>query len=261
MVADYHVHTRASPDAEGSMADCVQAAKMRRIEEIGFSEHVLLRPLKGRSDSFIQQMPAYVHDFAEFRERSSVPVKLGAEIDFFPDDVCKIERSIQKHPFDYVIGSVHVIGNWIFDDPSEMHEYSKRDAWQLYIEYFNLLKSAASSRLFDVLGHPDIIKIFGAKPKTDFSGILEETAETIADSNICIEINTRGLRRPCEEIYPSEQFLRILHKHGVPITFGSDAHAPEDVGRGFKKAIKLAKRVGYTHTCVFDRRERVSVLI
>jgi histidinol-phosphatase (PHP family) len=142
-----------------------------------------------------------------------------------------------------------------------MREYSSRDAWQLYIEYFSLLKSAASSHLFDVLGHPDIIKIFGAKPKTDFSCILEETAETIAESNICIEINTRGLRRPCQEIYPSEQFLKILHKHGIPITFGSDAHAPEDVGRSFKKAIKLAKRVGYTHTCVFDCRERVSVRI
>jgi histidinol-phosphatase (PHP family) len=94
MVADYHVHTRASPDAEGSMADCVQAAKKRRIEEIGFSEHVLLRPLKGRSDRFVQQMPAYVHDFVEFKERSSVPVKLGAEIDFFPDDVCKIEKCV-----------------------------------------------------------------------------------------------------------------------------------------------------------------------
>ena len=261
MVADYHVHTRASPDAEGSMADCVQAAKRRRIEEIGFSEHVLLRPLKGRSDRFIQQMPAYVQEFVEFKERSSFSVKLGTEIDYFPDDICKIRESIQKYPFDYVIGSVHVIGDWIFDDPSETHEYSKRDPWQLYIEYFRLLKSAASSRLFDVLGHPDIIKIFGAKPKTDFSRILEETAEAIADSNICIEINTRGLRRPCQEIYPSEQFLRILQKHGVPVTFGSDAHAPEDVGRSFKKAIKLAKRAGYTHSCVFDGRERASVRI
>jgi len=259
MVADYHIHTQASPDAEGSMGDCVQAAKKRRIEEIGFSEHVLLRPLKGRSDGFIQQMPAYVRDFEEFKKVSSVTIKLGTEIDFFPGDIYKIRECTKKFPFDYVIGSVHVIGDWIFDDPAEMSEYLKKDVWQLYAEYFNLVKSASSSHLFDVLGHPDIIKIFGAKPKTDFSHILEETAKAIAESNICIEINTKGLRRPCQEIYPSEQFLRMLHKHGVPVTFGSDAHAPEEVGMGFKKAIKLAKKVGYTHACVFDSRERTSV--
>jgi histidinol-phosphatase (PHP family) len=139
-----------------------------------------------------------------------------------------------------------------------MHEFSKRDTWQVYSEYFGLVENAVNSRLFDVLGHPDIIKIFGAKPKTDFSHMLEETAEAIAESNVCTEINTRGLRKPCREIYPSEQFLRILRKHDVPITFGSDAHAPEDVGRDFKKALKLAKRVGYTHTCTFDHRDRVS---
>lgn len=253
MIADYHIHTRASPDAEGSMADCVWVAKKRRIHEIGFSEYVLLRPLRGRSDSFVRQMPAYVHDFVECKERSSVPLKLGIEIDFFPDDARKIREFIRKYPFDYVIGSVHVIGNWIFDEPSEMHEFSKTDTWQVYDEYFSLVRSAASSCLFDVLGHPDLIKIFGAKPKTDFSNILVETAETLAESNVCIEINTRGLRRPCQEIYPSEQFLRILHRHNVQVTFGSDAHVPEDVGRDFKEAIKLAKRVGYTHTCIFDR--------
>ena|SRR5208337_1686400 len=261
MIADYHIHTRASPDAEGTMADCARVAKKRRIQEIGFSEHVLLRPLKGRSDSFIQQMPAYAQDFVEFKERSFVSVKLGAEIDFFPDDAPKISKFIGKYPFDYVIGSVHVIGDWIFDDPSGMHEYSKRDTWQVYNEYFSLVKSAVTSRLFDVLGHPDIIKIFEARPKADFSNILEETAETIAEANVCIEINTRGLRRPCQEIYPSEQFLRILHRHDVPVTFGSDAHTPEDVGRDFKEAIKLAKRVGYTHACVFGQRERASVRI
>ena len=243
------------------MADCVQVARKRKIREIGFSEHVLLRHLKGRSDSFTQQMSAYVHDFVEFKKILSVPIKLGAEIDFFPDDARKINGFIRKYPFDYVIGSVHVIGDWIFDEPSEIHEYAKRDTWHIYNEYFNLVKSAASSRLFDVLGHPDIIKIFGAKPKTDFSHVLEETAETIARANVCIEINTRGLRRPCQEIYPSEQFLRILHRHNVPVTFGSDAHAPEDVGRDFKEATKLAKRVGYTHACMFNRRERASVRI
>lgn len=83
MIADYHVHTRASPDAEGSMADCVNVAKKRKIHEIGFTEHVLLRPLRERSDRFVQQMPTYVHDFVDFKEKSDLSVKLGIEIFFF----------------------------------------------------------------------------------------------------------------------------------------------------------------------------------
>jgi histidinol phosphatase-like PHP family hydrolase len=83
MIADYHVHTKASPDAAGTMADCVKVAKKKSIGEIGFSEHVLLRRLRGRSDSFVQQAPAYLRDFVNFKEESDLPIKLGIEIDFF----------------------------------------------------------------------------------------------------------------------------------------------------------------------------------
>jgi histidinol-phosphatase (PHP family) len=106
-----------------------------------------------------------------------------------------------------------------------------------------------------------LIKIFGFTPKTDFSHILIEAAEAMAEFNVCAEINTSGLRRPCHEIYPSEQFLKILHDHDVPIVFGSDAHEPEDVGKNFAEAVKLAKKVGYTQVCVFKRREREFVKI
>lgn len=261
MIADYHIHTRASPDGEGTMADCVTVAKRRNIDEIGFSEHVLLGHPRGFSDSFVQQLPAYVRDFVDFKEESDLRVKLGIEIDFFPGELLKIERFIRKFPFDYVIGSVHTIGDWNIDAPSEMHEYSKRDILQVYEEYFSLVRAMASSRLFDVLGHPDLIKIFGAKPKTDFSSILVETAETLAKSNMCTEINTGGLTRPCQEIYPSEQFLKILREHNIPVTFGSDAHEPKEVGRNFNKATRLARKVGYTQACIFDRRKRMFVRI
>jgi histidinol-phosphatase (PHP family) len=118
---------------------------------------------------------------------------------------------------------------------------------------------ARPAQPFSMFWGIDLIKIFGAKPKTDFSQVLVETVETIAKSNMCAEINTRGLRRPCKEICPNEQFLRILHGHSVPVTFSSDAHLPRDVGRNFKEATELAKRVGYTHTCIFDRRQRTFV--
>jgi histidinol-phosphatase (PHP family) len=258
MVADYHIHTEFSSDATGSMADCIEEAKKKRIREIGFSDHVLLRPLRGfrRPRFLVESMCRYVREFLALKEKSDYPIKLGVEVDFFPDKVQEIREFIRSFPFDYVVGSVHVIGDWIVDDPSEMSEYSRRDLRQVYGEYFGLVRSAVSTRLFDTLAHPDLIKVFGAKPKSSFSCMLEETAEAIAASNTCAEINTSGLRRPCHEIYPSQQFMKLLRKHDVPVTFGSDAHKPSDVGRDFEEAVRLAKKTGYTEACTFDNRKR-----
>jgi histidinol-phosphatase (PHP family) len=261
MAVDYHVHTKASPDAKGSMEEYVKEAKEKKLNEIGFSDHILLHNVSLYPCMHAQLMPDYVQNFLDFKEKSELPIKLGVEMDFFPDDAERIREFIQKYPFDYVIGSVHFIGNWGVDFPSQMHEYSKRDIMQIYEEYFSLVRKLCESRLFDVLAHPDLIKVFGFKPNGDFSRILTETAQTMAESSICAEINTGGLRRPCLEIYPSEPFLQVLNSHGVPVVFGSDAHQPSDVGRDFKEAARLAKKTGYTHACVFDHRKREFVRI
>ena len=259
MLMDYHIHTRASPDAMGSMREYAKKAKERNINEIGFSDHIILHHNNGYPHMPLQHMQIYVENFLDFKEKSEVPVKLGVELDFVPGDVDKIRQFVQKYPFDYVIGAVHFIGDWGVDSRRQIHEYFKRDVVQIYEEYFGLVTELCKCQLFDILAHPDLIKIFGFRPNSDFSRILMETAEAMAKSNIRAEINTAGLRRPCSEIYPSAQFLKILHGYNVPIVFGSDAHEPRDVGRDFEEAVRLAKEAGYTHACVFNRKERESV--
>jgi histidinol-phosphatase (PHP family) len=260
-VADYHIHTKASPDAEGTMKECVRTAKQKKIEEVGFSDHILLKCLDGYSDFLAQTMPAYVEDFLCFKEKAEIPIKLGVEMDFFPDRIERTRDFIRKHPFDYVIGSVHVIDEWIIDEPLMKNEYLRRNSLQTYKEYFRLVKETCECGLFDVLGHPDLIKIFGFKPSADLSWIYEDTAEALARSKMCAEVNAKGLDRPCREIYPSERFLEILCDHNVPITFGSDAHKPNDVGKGFRQAVRLAKKAGYAEACRFTGREKELVKI
>jgi histidinol-phosphatase (PHP family) len=206
-------------------------------------------------------MPAYVQGFLRFKQKTEVPVKLGVEVDFFRDEIEKTAAFIRKYPFDYVIGSVHVIGDWTVDEPSTKDEYSKRDPFRTYEEYFRLVREMCACRLFDVLGHPDLIKIFGTKPEEDLMEIYQETAETIASSQMCAEINAKGLERPCREIYPSERFLKVLYDHDVPITFGSDAHEPNDLGKSLEEAVRLAKQVGYAEACRFSCRKKESVKI
>jgi histidinol-phosphatase (PHP family) len=113
-----------------------------------------------------------------------------------------------------------------------------------------------ATRLFDIVGHPDLIKIFGLKPSNDVSQIYEETARAIADSQMCVEINAKGLVRPCKEIYPNLQFLKILHDNSVPITFGSDAHSPEDLGLNLNEASKWARSAEFKEACTFEGRKK-----
>ena len=256
MIIDYHMHTKASPDGSGEFEDFIKEAKKKGIDEIGFSEHAMDVPRRP-----MDFMDGYVQRFLEIRKCSEIPVKLGVEADFFPEEVEEISVFIRKYPFDYVIGSVHCLKGWLIDSSSQMHAYLKKDILQVYEEYFETVGMLCESRLFDILGHPDLIKIFGFKPNHDIEDILEKTAEKIAENGACAEVNASGLVKKCAEIYPSRQFLEILRKHDVPIAFGSDAHKPEDVGRHFDKALKLARTVGYTHSCRFEDRKRENVKI
>jgi histidinol-phosphatase (PHP family) len=256
MIVDYHIHTKYSPDAAGNIEDYIKEAKKNGIDEIGFSEHMILHyesDYSYRSPDFIK---TYIQKFLEIRKNSEIPIKLGAEIDFFPKDIEKIREFIQKYPFDYVIGSVHYLGTWAIDSRSQIHEYLKRDMLQVYEEYFGTVRKLCQSRLFDILGHADLIKLFGFNPNCNFDYVMKETVEAIVENNMCVEVNTSGLVRPCAEIYPSKQFLTLLKQNKVPITLGSDAHNPRDVGRHFDKALKLMKEVGYNQVCTFEARMR-----
>lgn len=244
------------------MDEYIERAKQKKISEIGFSDHVTLRHVEGFSAHLSEQlMQTYIQDFLALKKRSELTIKIGAEMDFFPEKIESVREFIQKYPFDYVIGAVHFIGDWMVDSRSQIEEYKKRDMLQVYEKYFRLIQQLCACQLFDSIAHLDLIKIFRFKPKQDFSNILKETSEVIAKSNICVEINASGLRRPCAEMYPSERFLRMLHSYNVPIVFGSDAHEPNDVGRNSKEAVDLAKKVGYTQACIFNHREKSFVEI
>jgi len=259
MIIDYHVHTAFSTDAEGTMQEYITVAKEKTISEIGFSDHLLLKHLYDRSDFLVCAMPTYVDEFLGLKEKSEIPIKLGIEIDFFRDKVGEIRNFIQKYPFDYVIGSVHVLDDWIIDEPSTSQEYSNRNLCQVYDDYFKLVRDLCYQRLFDILGHPDLIKIFGFRPDKDLTEVYEETAEALARAEICAEINPKGLIRPCREIYPSFQFLKALHAHNVPVTLGSDAHAPKELGLNLDEAVRLARKVGYARVCTFSHRHKALV--
>ncbi|KNZ70482.1 HisJ family histidinol phosphate phosphatase [Thermincola ferriacetica] len=262
MLIDYHMHTKMCGHAEGEMEEYVLKAKREGIVEIGVADHIPMYflPAAERDPSIAmaeEELPIYVKAVEKLQKQFyPYNIKLGIEADFDPDCQAELKRIINAFPFDYVLGSIHFLGRWGFDNPRFIDEYQKRDIDEVYAEYFNLLEKAAASGHFDILAHPDLVKKLNFRPRKDITYIYERLAKCFADADICIEINTAGLRAPVGEIYPSAVFLRECFKRRVPVTLGSDAHTPEQVGACFPEAKQLLLEIGYDKIAVFSQRKR-----
>ena len=248
---DYHLHVVAHGDrpmtVENILAYC-EVAKKRGIRQMGITEH----------DRYLDDIDLAA--FQEAREKSEdVGLRLGIEIDFVPGAEERMDHDGSALPYDYVIGSVHRVGGEEVDQPLDRSIYEKMDAYELYAAYFKNVRLAALSGRFDVLGHPDLIKIFKTFPDRDVTPILEETADAVAESGVVVDVNAAGLRKPVGEIYPSQEFLEMFHRRGVPIILSSDAHAPGEVAAGYDRSLKLVHDVGYREVATFENHERSSL--
>lgn len=245
--ADYHTHTRRCGHAVGTAAEYVEAARARGLAGIGICDHL---PLVGRRDAEltmdISELDDYVGEVLELRRAFPGFVLLGIEADYEPETIDVVRELLASYPFDYVIGSVHMLDGWAFDDPRNTESWAEREVRGAYLRYFELVSEAADSGAFTILGHLDLIKKFGHRPPEPVQGALQAVVDRIARAGVAVEINTAGLRKPVAEMYPGADLLRLLHLSAVPLAFGSDAHRPTDVGRDFTAAVENARSAGYT---------------
>ncbi|MHC4138486.1 MAG: histidinol-phosphatase HisJ family protein [Planctomycetota bacterium] len=255
---DYHMHTSRCGHADGDMADYVRKAISCGLDEIGFNDHLPLNGDSGKELGLamaLAELPDYVSEVLELRKSfPEIRIMLGIEADYTPDSVAYTKELLNKHNFDYVMGSVHYIGEWAFDHPGERKKWDSKDVDLVYKEYFELLRKSACTLLFDIIGHCDLVKKFGNRPNHELLEDLEKTAKVFKECGVAVEINTSGLRKPVNEIYPSFEILKVYKKYDIPIVFGSDAHAPDDVGKDFDKAILLAGQAGYKEFVTFENR-------
>ncbi len=257
--ADYHMHTPLCRHAVGEPAEYAARAVALGLTEIGFSDHSPM--LRDDFDDWrmrFDQLDHYVGSVAQARLACpDLTIKLALEIDYIPGYEDWIRQLAARHPWDYLIGSVHYVSDsWDLDNPKKLARWRERDPFEVWTVYFERLTQAAASGLFDIIGHADLAKKFCFYPKQDCSPLFTTFLAAARNSDVAVELNTAGLRKDCREIYPSRHFLTLAHQAGVAITFGSDAHAPEEVGMGFPEAVSLARSVGYTHYCTFTQRQR-----
>jgi histidinol-phosphatase (PHP family) len=245
---DYHLHVIAHGDrpmtVENILKYC-EVAKKRGVRQMGITEH----------DRYLDEIDLAA--FQEAREISrDVELRLGIEIDFVPGAEERMDRDATALPYDYIIGSVHRVDDEEIDRATNQGIYNRYETYDLYAAYYANVRKAALSGRFEVLGHPDLIKIFRRFPERDITPILEETAEAVAESGIVVDVNAAGLRKPVGEVYPAADFLKMFYRREVPIILSSDAHAPNEVAMGYDTSLALVHDIGYREVATFSNRER-----
>jgi histidinol-phosphatase (PHP family) len=260
--ADYHTHTPLCRHATGEPVELAAQAVLLGLPELGFSDHNPM-PRDDFDDWRMKaaQLELYIDKVEQARRAfPALPIKIGLEVDYLPGYEDWVRELAHRHPWDYFIGSVHYVSDsWDIDNPNKLSEWKKRDPYEVWSAYFDSLTRAADSGLFEIIGHADLPKKFRIYPTQDCTPLFEHFLQAAAKKNVAMELNTAGLRKDCKEIYPSPRIVQLARENNVPITFGSDAHAADEVGMSFTEAVQLARSAGYHECCRFTRRKREMV--
>ncbi len=254
MRIDLHNHTTRCNHAVGTMDEYLLRAIELGIDIYGFSEHAPMDFDPYYRLGF-EEMELYRNEVLDAKERykDSINILLGYEVDYLPGHM---DERVLDAKVDYLIGSVHFIDKWSFDNPEFIGGWQSKDIDEIWQAYFEATEAMANSGKFDIVGHLDLIKVFKFMPKQDTRLLAKNALLAIKQSNMVLEINTAGLRKPVGELYPSRALLEEAYALDIPITFSSDAHAVEHIGAGYEKARALAKEIGYTKVATFEGRDR-----
>ncbi|HHE06033.1 MAG TPA: histidinol-phosphatase HisJ family protein [Epsilonproteobacteria bacterium] len=254
MRVDLHNHTTRCNHAQGTVDEYIQRAIELGIDIYGFSEHAPMDFDEHYRLKF-DEMDAYVSDILHAKERykNDIDILLGYEVDWLQGHM---DERVLHANVDYLIGSVHFIDKWGFDNPEFIGGWKNKDIDEIWQAYFEATEAMAESGKFDIVGHFDLIKVFKFMPKKEITSLAENALQAIKKSNMDMEINTAGLRKPVGEMYPSRALLEEAYALDIPITFSSDAHAVEHIGLGYDLATALAHDIGYTKAVTFKGRDK-----
>lgn len=255
---DYHIHTPLCKHAEGEPSKYRAAARRQEIPEICFTDHC---PYTDGYDPAhrmeITQFHSYRQMIASLQDKEIPMVLFGIEADYYSGCEKFLGDWLPAQGFDFVLSSVHYLGDWGFDNPDQKKVWDSIDVKSAWKEYFRLIGRLADTRLFDAVGHLDLPKKFGHRPHDkDLKEMAQPALDRIAKAGMGIELNTSGLRKPVGEIYPSPLLLSLACEREIPICFGSDAHMPEEIGADFDRALILAHEAGYKHYFMIRQRNK-----
>ena len=259
-----HTHTCFTNHGEGTVEELVSPAAAAGISTTAVTDHFPLtaafdpqRYLAMPADRVGEYLAAIEAARAAHPEMEIIA---GCELDWLGDDEDRVFAEDDFSPFDLVLGSVHFVDRWPFDDPAQRGRWDEVGADAIWRRYFEAWCEAVSSPMpFHVMSHPDLAKKFGFYPSFDPQPLYEQAAQACAASGRMIEVNTSGSYYACKEMFPAPALLEAFCRAGVPCTVGTDAHKPQNVARDIEQAYRLMARAGYKTATVptadGDRRE------
>ena len=272
MLTDYHVHLRLdeedTPAERFFTSDWAEryraAAEERGIAELGVAEHI---------HRFTQALDVWQHPWWRYWAhddidaycafvREETDLRLGIEADYVGGREDRMASLLDGRDWDYVVGSVHFVRDAAVDleGPDWEHVWGQGDrADRVWERYFATLAEAARSGMFDVMAHPDLVKVWGSArpaPERDPRHYYEPAVEAMLDAGVAMELSTAGLRKPVRELYPAQPLLEMAVDAGIPIALSSDAHVPEQIGYRYDDALAALSAAGVTEICVFEGRRR-----
>ena len=269
---DYHTHNHLCNHAIGTIEDYIQAGIRQKMGEIGISDHFPMDLLPEHFHMYamsLEDFPAYMSNIKRLKEKykDKIIVKVSSEVDFFPSAFNGYKEIITPflEDFDYIIGSVHAVP-WKglkaipIDERQAIPIINEIGVDEVYLEYYNSVLKMVKSKFYNIVGHLDIPKKYGLLPY-DTERIWQEVLQVldaIESNGMAVEINTAGFRKNIDQ-YPSEEIIRELIQRKIPITLGSDAHQPTDVGRDFEEIISKIKKWGLTSLCQFSHYEKTLI--
>lgn len=251
---DLHNHTKLCNHAEGEMEEFVKTAIEQKIDYFGFSDHAPMDFDPKYRMSF-EQMELYESEIFRLKEKykNSINLLFAYEVDYLDGHISDL---VMNKNVDYFIGSVHFIKEWGFDNPEFIGGYKDKNIDDIWQDYFDAIEQMAKTAKFDIVGHFDLIKVFKFLPTKDVRLIAKKAISAIKKSNMTLEINPAGLRKPIAEQYPSRVLLQECFEADIPVTFGSDAHKLDQIGFGYDEVNLLAKDIGFSKCAIFENRDR-----
>ncbi len=261
MLYSYHNHSFWS-DGKSSIIDHIRAAERFGLDELGISDHYVLTPEEmqqyfgmplGKLDEYIEDVQKSAGEAPD-----NLIIRLGIEVDYFPETESKIKELLQYQPFDYVIGSIHFVNGFPIDNAVEPWEKLNREEKNEAIRmYWIRIRQMAESGLFDIAAHLDLTKKFGFYSTDDISNEISMALDAIADAHMSFEVNTSGWFKPCNEAYPSRDIIEQCYKRDIPVIVTADAHLADHLIRKYDDAFAMLKEVGYTQCVSYSGRMKV----
>jgi histidinol-phosphatase (PHP family) len=250
LFSDYHTHPqghRVQPFTQTLLQPWVDSARERRLTDIAFTDHD--RYHAGINFDEIDKLRAANPD---------VKIRAGIELDNDPETSAAGRVWVEKNwdRLDFVLGSVHYLQrpDQMFDSvPAGAEQFAGRDIDEIYSDYFRRIREIAATGLIDCLSHLDLIKIHGHRSTLAARDFISETLDLIATRDLAIELSTAGWRKPVNELYPSDEIIRLAMEKGIRFTTASDAHSHAQLGENYERLAEKMAQLGIREVCVFEK--------